>query len=102
VSVRDIFGHQVESPGQLTTCSGEFGTSDLSEALALPAGDLEDACEVPYEKGRAATMTHDYKHHGTADLFAARNVATGTVLYATKDRHSARSRKFSRSFVSSN
>ena len=29
-------------------------------------------------------MTHDYKRHGTTDLFAAMNVATGEVLYDTK------------------
>ena len=32
-------------------------------------------------RGRAATMTHDYKRNGTTDLFAALNVATGEVLY---------------------
>jgi hypothetical protein len=29
-------------------------------------------------------MTHDYKRHGTTDLFAAMNVATGEVLYDTR------------------
>jgi len=33
--------------------------------------------------GRAGTMTHDYKRHGTTDLFAALNLATGEVLYDT-------------------
>jgi len=45
---------------------------------------------LPMTKGRAGTMTHDYKRHGTTDLFAAMNVATGEVLYDTRDRHSAR------------
>jgi transposase len=40
--------------------------------------------------GRAGTMTHDYRRHGTTDLFAALNVATGEVLYDTKARHTAR------------
>ena len=44
---------------------------------------------LPMKKGRGATMTHDYKRHGTTDLFAAMDVATGQVLYDTKDRHSA-------------
>ncbi len=36
-------------------------------------------------------MTHDYKRHGTTDLFAALNiVATGEVLYDTRKRHTAR------------
>src|ERR1035437_546306 len=32
---------------------------------------------LPMKKGRGTTMTHDYKRHGTTDLFAAMNVATG-------------------------
>jgi|ERR1039458_100257 transposase len=45
---------------------------------------------LPLKRGRGATMTHDYKRHGTTDLFAAMNVATGQVLYDTKARHSSR------------
>ncbi|MGD0220129.1 MAG: IS630 family transposase [Acidimicrobiales bacterium] len=45
---------------------------------------------LPLKKGRGATMTHDYKRHGTTDLFAAMNVATGQVLYDTKTRHSSK------------
>jgi transposase len=45
---------------------------------------------LPMKKGRGATMTHDYKRHGTTDLFAAMNVATGQVLYDTKARHSSK------------
>ena len=35
---------------------------------------------LPLKKGRAGTMTHDYKRHGTTTLFAALNVMTGTVV----------------------
>ena len=35
---------------------------------------------LPMTKGRAGTMTHDYKRNGTTTLFAALDVATGTVL----------------------
>ena len=45
---------------------------------------------LPMIPGRAGTMTHDYKRNGTADLFAALNVATGEVLYDTRRRHSAK------------
>jgi transposase len=45
---------------------------------------------LPMKKGRGTTMTHDYKRHGTTDLFAAMDVATGHVLYDTKDRHSSK------------
>lgn len=44
---------------------------------------------LPMKPGRAGTMTHDYKRHGTTDLFAAMNVATGEVLYDTKKSHNA-------------
>lgn len=42
---------------------------------------------LPMTRGRAATMTHDYKRNGTVDLFAALNVATGEVLHQTRKRH---------------
>ena len=42
---------------------------------------------LPMKKGRAGTMTHDYKRNGTIDLFAAMDVATGKVLYDTRARH---------------
>jgi transposase len=45
---------------------------------------------LPLKPGRAGTMTHDYKRHGTTDLFAAMNVATGEVLYDTKKSHAAK------------
>ncbi len=35
---------------------------------------------LPMKAGRAGTMTHDYKRHGTIDLFAAMNIATGQVI----------------------
>jgi DDE superfamily endonuclease/Winged helix-turn helix len=42
---------------------------------------------LPLKRGRGKTMTHDYKRHGTIDLFAAMNVATGEVLHHTRKRH---------------
>ncbi len=45
---------------------------------------------LPMTPGRGGTMTHDYRRHGTTDLFAAMNVATGEVLYDTKKRHTAK------------
>jgi transposase len=35
---------------------------------------------LPLKKGRAGTMTHDYKRNGTTTLFAALDVATGKVI----------------------
>jgi transposase len=45
---------------------------------------------LPLKRGRAGTMTHDYRRHGTTDLFAALNVGTGEVLFDTKKRHTSR------------
>jgi transposase len=42
---------------------------------------------LPMVRGRAGTMTHDYKRHGTTDLFAALNVATGEVITDCRSRH---------------
>lgn len=42
---------------------------------------------LPIKKGRAETMTHDYKRHGTSTLFAALEVATGKVIGECKKRH---------------
>jgi hypothetical protein len=42
---------------------------------------------LPLQKGRAQTMTHDYKRHGTTTLFAALNVLGGTVIGQCQQRH---------------
>ena len=42
---------------------------------------------LPLKKGRCGTMTHDYKRHGTATLFAALSTLDGTVLSMYDDRH---------------
>jgi hypothetical protein len=39
------------------------------------------------KKGRAGTMTHDYKRHGTTTLFAAMNVLDGAVIGRNMQRH---------------
>lgn len=42
---------------------------------------------LPIKKGRAGTMTHDYKRHGTTTLFAALDVASGQVIGQCMRRH---------------
>jgi transposase len=42
---------------------------------------------LPMKKGRAATMTHDYKRNGTTTLFAALNVLDGQVIGQCQQRH---------------
>jgi transposase len=42
---------------------------------------------LPMKRGRAGTMTHDYKRNGTTTLFAALNTLDGTVISMCQERH---------------
>jgi len=42
---------------------------------------------LPMKKGRAGTMTHDYKRHGTTTLFAALDVLDGRVIGQCMQKH---------------
>jgi hypothetical protein len=42
---------------------------------------------LPMKRGRAATMTHDYKRHGTTTLFAAMSTLDGAVISRCAPRH---------------
>ncbi|MDD2677560.1 MAG: IS630 family transposase [Methylacidiphilaceae bacterium] len=42
---------------------------------------------LPMKKGRAGTMTHDYKRHGTTTLFAALDVLKGEVIGRCMPQH---------------
>jgi len=58
----------------------------LDEKSSVQALDRTEP-SLPMKKGRAATMTHDYKRNGTTTLFAALDVLTGTVIGACLPRH---------------
>jgi len=45
---------------------------------------------LPLRPGQVERRTHDYKRHGTANLYAAFNVATGEVLGRLTRRHRAK------------
>ena len=49
---------------------------------------------LPMKKGRAGTMTHDYKRNGTTTLFAALSMLDGSVIGTCMPRH--RHREFLR------
>ena len=51
----------------------------MDEKSQIQALDRTQAT-LPMKKGRAGTMTHDYKRNGTTTLFAALNVLTGVVM----------------------
>lgn len=42
---------------------------------------------LPLKKGRCGTMTHDYTRNGITSLFAAMNVADGTIISECMPRH---------------
>ena len=42
---------------------------------------------LPLKRGRAATMTHDYKRHGTTTLFAALSTLDGSLISCCQQRH---------------
>jgi transposase len=58
----------------------------LDEKSSVQALDRTQA-SLPMIKGRAATMTHDYKRNGTTTLFAALDVLTGNVIGQCLPRH---------------
>jgi transposase/transposase-like protein len=58
----------------------------MDEKSSVQALDRTQA-SLPMVKGRAQTMTHDYKRHGTTTLFAALDVLTGTVIGSCLPKH---------------
>jgi transposase len=77
--VRDVVGLYLNPPDKaLVLC--------VDEKSQIQALDRTQP-GLPIKKGRAGTMTHDYKRHGTTTLFAALNVATGKVIGECMPRH---------------
>src|SRR5208282_4994299 len=64
--LRDVVGLYVDPPAHAVVLS-------VDEKSQIQALDRTQP-GLPMKKGRAGTMTHDYKRHGTTTLFAALNV----------------------------
>lgn len=79
--VRDIVGLYLDPPERAIVLS----VDEKSQIQALDRSQPG----LPMKKGRAGTMTHDYKRHGTTTLFAALDVATGTIIGECLPRHRA-------------
>jgi transposase len=77
--VIDIVGLYLDPPDQALV----FSVDEKSQIQALDRTQPG----LPMKKGRAGTMTHDYKRHGTTTLFAALEVATGKVIGQCMKRH---------------
>lgn len=67
----DVVGLYLKPPARAVVFS--FDEKTQCQALDRTQPSL------PMKPGRGGTMTHDYKRHGTIDLFAAMNVGTGEV-----------------------
>jgi len=80
--VRDIVGLYMNPPDHAVVFS--FDEKPQIQALerAQPV--------LPMDLGMPERQTHNYIRHGTLDLFAALNVATGEVIANTKQRHRAK------------
>ena len=77
--VRDIVGLYVDPPAHAVVLS-------IDEKSQIQALDRTQP-GLPMKPGRAGTMTHDYKRHGTTTLFAALDVLDGKVVGRCMQRH---------------
>jgi len=77
--VRDIVGLYIDPPAHAIVLS-------VDEKSQIQALDRTQP-GLPMKKGRAGTMTHDYKRHGTTTLFAALDVLDGSVIGRCMQRH---------------
>jgi len=80
--VRDIVGLYVNPPEKAVVLC-------VDEKSQIQALDRTQP-GLPMKKGRAGTMTHDYKRHGTTTLFAGLDVKTGEVIGECLPKHRAR------------
>ena len=77
----DVVGLYINPPTRAVVFSFDEKTQCQARDRTQPS--------LPLRPGRAGTMTHDYQRHGTIDLFAAMNIATGEVLTGFQKRHAA-------------
>src|SRR3981189_549346 len=77
--VEDIVGLYMHPPAH-----AEVLWSDEKSQLQAPDRTQPGP---PTKPGRRRTMTHDYKRHGTTNLFAALNTLDGVVLGRCMQRH---------------
>src|SRR5467141_1021226 len=77
--VQDVVGLYLDPPDKAIV----FAVDEKSQIQALDRTQPG----LPMKKGRAGTMTHDYKRNGTTTLFAALNVLEGKVIGRCMPRH---------------
>jgi transposase len=80
--VRDVVGLYMNPPDHAVV----FSFDEKSQIQALERAQPI----LPMDIGQPERQTHNYIRHGTLDLFAALNVATGEVIAACKKQHRAK------------
>jgi hypothetical protein len=77
--LRDVVGLYVDPPAHAIVLS-------VDEKSQIQALDRTQP-GLPMKKGRAGTLTHDYKRNGATTLFAALNLLDGKVIGRNMQRH---------------
>ncbi len=77
--LRDVIGLYINQPEK----SLVFSVDEKSQIQALDRTQPG----LPMKPGKAGTLTHDYKRHGTTTLFAALNVHDGSIIGECLPRH---------------
>jgi transposase len=77
--LREVVGLYIDPPAHAIVLS-------VDEKSQIQALDRTQP-GLPLKRGRAGTMTHDYKRNGTTTLFAALNVLDGKVIGRCMQRH---------------
>jgi transposase len=79
--VQDVVGLYLDPPESAVVLSVDEKSQVQALSRSQPA--------LPMMPGMPEKRTHDYARHGTTSLFAALNVADGTVISSTHRRHRA-------------
>lgn len=77
--VKDVVGLYMNPPEHALV----FSVDEKSQIQALDRTQPS----LPMKKGKAGTITHDYKRNGTTTLFAALNILKGEVIGECMPRH---------------
>lgn len=77
--LRDVVGLYLNPPARALVLSAD----EKSQVQALDRTQPG----LPMKKGRAGTMTHDYKRNGTTTLFAAMELVEGRIISKCMNRH---------------
>ena len=80
--LRDVVGLYMNPPERAVVLSFDEKSQIQALERAQPI--------LPMDLGQPERQSHNYVRHGTLDLFAALNVATGKVIAACKKQHRAK------------